>query len=108
MGDRVLTVRELNRATLARQHLLARTDEPAVSVVGHLVGLQAQAAMAPFVGLWTRVDGLTRDDVAAQIEARTLVKATLMRGTLHLARAADYPVLRATLQPVLTAALADV
>jgi len=104
----VLTRRGLNRATLARQHLLARTGDDVATVVGHLVGLQAQAAMAPFVGLWTRIKDLTRDDVAAPIGSREIVKATLMRGTLHLARAADYPVLRSTLQPVLTAALEDV
>lgn len=108
MSDRALTLRDLNRATLARQHLAARTADPVATVVGHLVGLQAQTSMAPFVGLWTRVEGLTRDGVAAPVESRELVKATLMRGTLHLARATDYPVLRSTLQPVLTAALEDV
>lgn len=104
----VLTARELNRATLARQLLLGRTTGPVPSVVSHLVGLQAQAAVSPFVSLWSRVEGLSRDDVAALVEARDLLKATLMRGTLHLTAAADYPWLRSTLQPVLTDALTAV
>lgn len=108
MDGRVLTLRDLNRATLARQRLLGRVDEPVGDVVGHLVGLQAQAAISPFVGLWTRVEGVTRDDVARLLATRELVKATLMRGTLHVARAVDYPVLRSTLQPVLTDGLAAV
>lgn len=104
----VLSTRDLNRATLARQLLLERTTDPVTSVVSRVVGLQAQAAASPFVGLWSRVEGLTRDDVAALVESRELVKATLMRGTLHLATADDYPWLRSTLRPVLTDALASV
>jgi hypothetical protein len=110
VGERVLTLRELNRATLARQMLL---DEPAgggpttatvTAAIERLVGLQAQQASAPYVGLWTRLAGFDRDDLAAAIDVRSVVKATLMRGTLHLATAADYPWLRRAIQPALAAA----
>jgi hypothetical protein len=101
-GD-VLTTRDLNRATLARQMLLERAVVPATGGVERLVGLQAQAAMAPYVGLWTRLAGFERDDLAAAIDDRTVVKATLMRGTLHLATAADLAWLRPSIQPALTA-----
>jgi hypothetical protein len=102
MTERVLTLRELNRATLARQMLLARAVISAPAAIERLVGLQAQLPVAPYVGLWTRLAGFQRDDLAAAIENRTVVKATTMRATLHLVAADDYLRFRATLQPMLT------
>lgn len=104
MTDRVLTLRELNRATLARQMLLARADVPVPAAIERLVGMQAQLASAPYVGLWTRLPDFKRADLAKLIENRTVVKATLMRATLHLCTAADYLRFRTTLQPVLSSA----
>ena len=89
---------------LARQHLLTLTTLSVPEVMTQLVGLQAQSAASPYVGLWTRIQGFGRDDLAQQIVARTVVKATLMRSTLHLVTAEDYLKLRATLQPVMTSA----
>lgn len=108
MADRILTLRELNRTTLARQMLLSRTYGSEVDAVSRLVGLQAQSAMAPFVGLWTRVEGLEREQVAGLVNDKKIVKATMMRGTLHLVTAEDYLRFRSTLQPVLDAALASI
>ena len=48
----ILSQRALNRALLARQLLLERTDMP-ILAVRHLVGLQAQAPNPPYVALWT-------------------------------------------------------
>lgn len=104
-SQRVLTVRELNRTTLARQMLLARAPGPASDVIGRLVGLQAQAAMGPFVGLWTRLEGFRREELASAIQDRSILKATMMRATLHLFTATDYLRFRSTLQPVLSTAL---
>lgn len=101
MTDR-LTLRQLNRATLARQMLLAREKASAVMAVERLCGLQAQEAKPPFVGLWTRVEGFRRQELHQALHERDVVRATLMRGTLHLASARDYAGLRMTLQPVLT------
>lgn len=108
MAERILTLREINRTTLARQMLLSRESGSALDTVSRLVGLQAQSAMAPFVGLWTRVQGLAREEVAGLVEDKTILKATLMRGTLHLVTAEDYIRFRSTLQPVLDAALAGI
>ena len=102
MTDRILTLRELNRATLSRQLLLERAAIPVPAAIERLVGMQAQLAVAPYVGLWTRLPEFQRDDLARLIEGHNVVKATLMRATLHLATAADYPWLRTTLQPVMT------
>lgn len=108
VAERVLTLRELNRATLARQLLLERADMPVPAAIERLVGLQAQQAIAPFIGLWTRLRNFQRDDLADLIEARKVVKATMMRATLHLVTADDYLLLRGTLARVLQEASADI
>lgn len=104
MADRILTLRDLNRATLARQLLLERAALTAPAAVEKLVGMQAQLASAPYVGLWTRLHNFQRGDLAGAIEGRQVVKATSMRATLHLLTAADYLHFRATLKPVLEGA----
>lgn len=104
MADRVLTVRELNRTTLSRQLLLERTASSIPETVGRLVGLQAQLASAPYVGLWTRIHNFGRDALARLIEDHTIIKATLMRATLHLFTAEDYLLLHGAVQPALDAA----
>jgi hypothetical protein len=100
-----LTLRALNRATLARQMLLAREPVSVATAIEQLVGLQAQVARPPFIGLWSRVAGFRRADLVDRIERREVVRATMMRGTLHLATARDYIALRATIQPALTQGL---
>jgi hypothetical protein len=57
--------RALNRATLARQHLLVRSDAVALAMIDHLAGLQSQAPRAPYVGLWTRLEGFDAEQLAA-------------------------------------------
>jgi hypothetical protein len=102
----VLTRLELNRAFLARQMLLERADASPVEAVERLVGLQAQFAKAPFIALWSRLAGFRRADLARLFDDRKLVRATLMRATLHVMSAADYARFRMTLQPLLATAVA--
>jgi hypothetical protein len=90
-AHRVLTLRELNRALLARQMLLARQKVGVVDAVERLGGLQAQWAPAPYVALWSRLAGFTRDSLTKPIDRGELIKATLMRATLHLVSAREYP-----------------
>src|SRR5438309_2156437 len=104
MAERILTLREINRATLARQMLLERANMSATAAVEKLVGMQAQLSSAPFVGLWTRLNGFQRSDLADAIESREVIKVTLMRATLHLVSAADYLRFRMTFNPVLEGA----
>jgi hypothetical protein len=102
--SRILTLRELNRATLARQLLLERVSLSVPSAIQQLGGLQAQLAVSPYIGLWTRLHGFQRDDLAGAIEKRSVVKATFIRATLHLVTAEDYHRFRMTLQPMLDGA----
>lgn len=104
MADRILKLRELNRATLARQMLLERAAFSVPTAIERLVGLQAQLALPPYVGLWTRLGNFRRETLAHAIETRQVIKATLMRATLHLFTAEDYLRFRTTLQPALTGA----
>jgi hypothetical protein len=103
MADRILTLRELNRTTLSRQALLQRSETSVTAAVEQLVGLQAQQAAAPYIGLWTRLENFQREDLAKLLHAREIIKATFIRGTLHLCTAQDYLRFRTTLQPALTA-----
>jgi hypothetical protein len=99
--DVVLSDRELNRATLARQLLLDRVDRPAPDVVRHLVGMQGQDPELPYVGLWNRIPAFQHDDLSRLLHAREVVRGTLFRGTQHLLAADDYQWIRPLLQPML-------
>ena len=87
---RTLTLRELNRATLARQLLLRRHRLSVTSAIERTAGLQAQWPPSPYIGLWSRLDGFEPGRLVSAVARRRVVKATLMRTTLHLVSAADY------------------
>ncbi len=97
MGERVLTLRELNRATLARQLLLERKRLSPTAVIERLVGMQAQWPAAPYVGIWTRTTGFRREALGRELARASVVKATVMRQTLHLVTRRDYALLRAAM-----------
>lgn len=97
-----LTLRALNRATLARQLLLERAARTPLDAIHHLVGLQAQNPEDPYVALWSRLDGFTTDAVSQALVARQVVRIVVMRGTIHLVTADDCLLLRPLIQPVLT------
>jgi hypothetical protein len=97
---KILTARELNRALLARQLLLDRVDLTPVEAVEHLVGMQAQSPGAAYVGLWSRLKGFAFDHLARAITDRSLVRTSLMRGTIHLVSAADCLALSPFMRPL--------
>ena len=74
---------------LERQHLLARTDLGLAQLCEHLVGLQAQDVRPPFVAAWNRIEPLILVVLDRALEDRSLVRITVMRGTVHLLTAAD-------------------
>lgn len=105
MGAEVLSPRALNRALLARQHLLARVELPAVEAIEQLVGLQAQVPGNPYTALWSRLDGFRAEELSDALEGRRVVRISVMRSTIHLVSAADCLVLAPLMQPVLAAEL---
>ena len=95
MAERVLTLRELNRATLARQILLERKRLSPTAVIERLVGLQAQWPSAPYVGIWTRTTSFRRESLERLLRNGSVLKANVMRQTLHLVTPRDYGLIRA-------------
>lgn len=90
MAERVLTLRELNRTTLQRQLLLGRERMPVARAVEKVGALQAQWAPSPYVALWSRLEGFERRSLERALLSGGVVKALLMRATLHLVAARDY------------------
>jgi hypothetical protein len=98
--DQVLGRRALNRALLERQMLLSRVRLPVHDAVEHLVGLQAQATLPPYVGLWSRLEGFDPHELGRMLTEREVVRLTLMRGTVHLVTVPDALALRPLVQAV--------
>ncbi len=71
--------------------LLERQKVGVVDAIERLGGLQAQWAPAPYVALWTRIKGFDRDQLTRPIDRGDIVKTTVMRATLHLISAREYP-----------------
>ena len=101
-----LGLRALNRATLDRQLLLRRHARPARWAIEHLTALQAQAPLAPYVGLWTRLAGFRHEDLQDLLTERSVVRAHLLRNTVHLLTAEDFLGFRSLFQPLMERGLA--
>ena len=99
----MLGTRALNRALLARQHLLARAEGPVLDLLEHLVGLQAQEPQEPYVGVWSRLRDFAPADLSGLLARREAVRVLLMRRTLHLVSARDCLRLRRLHDPMLVA-----
>ncbi len=98
-----ISERELNRATLGRQLLLRREPLGAADAVRRILALQAQQPESPYLALWNRLDGFDPASLDTAFADRTLLKATLLRITLHAVHREDYPLLRAAMYPTLRA-----
>ena len=103
-----MNLRALNRATLARQFLLKREKTKALKAIERLVAMQAQLPRPPFIGLWSRVAGFERKQLAALLERKDVVRGTLLRGTLHVLSAKDFVAFRAVFGPMLEKAITTV
>src|SRR5919201_3912790 len=89
-GIRLLTERDLNRATLARQLLLRRATLDVVPAIERVAALQARWAPSPYGALWSRLARFDRERLWSAIERDAVIRARLMRGTLHLVSARDF------------------
>lgn len=101
MAGAALSPREAGRATLARQHLLQRTSTDALTEIAHLGGMQAQAPLAPYVGLWSRLRDFTTGELSELYRQRQVVRIALMRSTIHLVTAQDALAWRPLVDPVI-------
>jgi hypothetical protein len=99
----VLSNRALNRATLARQLLLQRMSMNPIDAVAHLVGLQAQNPLDPYLALWSRLADFDPEALGRLVETRDLVRIVVMRSTIHLVTADDALFLRPVMQLVIDA-----
>jgi uncharacterized protein YcaQ len=93
-----VSLRELNRATLARQMLLERAALDPVAAIERLAGLQAQWPRSPYIALWSRLRDFRAEDLESALIEGRVVKSNLMRVTLHLVSAADLHLYRAAIE----------
>jgi DNA glycosylase AlkZ-like len=77
--------------------LLKRARLPVARAIERLGALQAQWSPAPYVALWTRLEGFRIPQLERALAQKRVVRATLMRSTLHLVSSADYPVYAAAI-----------
>ncbi len=99
-----ITPRALNRATLARQLLLERQPITVTDAMRNIVALQAQQAESPYIALWNRLAGFDGSALDEAFTNHDLVKATLMRLTLHAVHGEEYRIFREAMEPTLRAA----
>jgi Winged helix DNA-binding domain len=87
-----LTLRQLNRATLARQGLLTPLPaSPVARLVERVGALQAQHPDWPPLALQTRLGAAARPiDLDRARKRKTVVRASLMRLTVHVVSADDF------------------
>ena len=97
----VLTLRDLNRTLLKRQHLLERTTMPALQMVEHLIGLQAQENLPPYLSLAARIEGFDPLELSDALERKAAVRFLTMRGTIHVLVPDDALALRPWVQVAL-------
>ncbi|PRZ04211.1 winged helix DNA-binding protein [Isoptericola sp. CG 20/1183] len=98
----------LGRATLARQLLLGREDVAVPEAVRRVGALQAQEPASPYLALWNRVAGFDPADLDHALASGEVVRATLMRITLHAVHRDDWaPFHRAMTHPLRASRLND-
>ncbi|MGH3229064.1 MAG: winged helix DNA-binding domain-containing protein [Streptosporangiaceae bacterium] len=99
----VITARELNRATLARQLLLERAPLNVTDAVRRVVALQAQQPASPYLALWNRLAGFDPAELDDAFASHHVVRAQLMRVTMHAVHTQDHQAFREAMDPTLRA-----
>ena len=99
-----VTRAQLNRSTLERQLLTARRAITVTDAVRRIVAVQAQEPASPYLALWNRIQGFDAADLDQAFDDRSIVKASLMRITLHAVVADDYSAMHEATTPTLRAA----
>jgi hypothetical protein len=83
---------QIHAFRLRRHHLLDQSAKDLVTVCRDVCGVQAQIMSAAQLQLWARNHAITPDAVNDALwKTRSLVKTSLMRQTLHLVPADEFP-----------------
>jgi uncharacterized protein YcaQ len=91
---------------LQRHHLLETGNSSPVMICRDVCGVQAQVMTAAFLQLWARNHALTRAKIESALwQKRSLVKTSLMRQTIHLVPADQFPIYIAALRASRVAAV---
>ena len=72
---------------------------PALEMVQHLVGLQAQENLPPYLSLAARIEDFDPRELSDALERKDAVRFLTMRGTIHVLTSDDALSLRAWVQP---------
>jgi len=96
-----LSTRDLNRTLLLRQHLLERSALSPLAMVEHLIGLQAQENLPPYLSLAARIRDFDPQTLSTALEHKEAVRLLSMRGTIHVLVPDDALMLRRWVQPAL-------
>lgn len=92
---------EVHGARLTAQGLATRPARDPVAVAERLLAIQGQDPRGARLAVRARSEGLAASDVDRALEERRLVVTWVNRGTLHLIRGEDYPLLQALTTPPL-------
>ena len=74
---------------------------PALPMVEHLIGLQGQESLPPYLSLAARLHDFDPAELSGLIERREAVRMLTMRGTVHVLSGDDALALRPWVQPAL-------
>lgn len=96
-----MTGDEVHAARLTAQGLATRPARSAEAVAERLLAIQGQDPRGARLAVRARSEGLAAADVDRALAERRLVVTWVNRGTLHLIRAEDYPLLQALTTPPL-------
>lgn len=96
-----ISQRQLNRTLLSRQMLLGPVSLKTDKAVERLVAVQAQVASPPYFGLWARVASFEPSQLMSLRDSGKVLRAPLLRSTLHWVTATDYRWIRPVIQPAL-------
>jgi hypothetical protein len=91
----------VHRARVTAQGLARRPARDPVEVAERLLAVQAQDARGARLAVRARSEGLVASDVDRALDERRLIVTWVNRGTLHLIRSEDYPLLQTLTTPPL-------
>ncbi len=95
------TADRIHAARLTSQGLATRPARSPEAVAERLLAIQGQDPRGARLAVRARSEGLVASDVDRALDERRLIITWVNRGTLHLIRAEDYPLLQATTTPPL-------